>query len=427
MLTRQGWLTAAAAVALLAGGRLFGVFELVILGVAVAGVLAAAAVWVRLIRLRLGVARRLEPLRVHAGNPARVELAVTNDAGRRTPVLHLHDPVTGTRGASLLVAPLLGRSSVRAAYLLPSERRGVLQVGPLRVTVSDPFGLTASSTTTVGRSELIVYPRVEPLVGLDAASGRDASSSARQPSALGRTGDDFSGLRAYVVGDDLRRVHWPSTARRGELMIRQNETPWHERTTLVLDVRAAAHTAASFELAVSAAASVLSGAVHRGDQVRLVTTGGFDSGFGSGRSQLEAVFVQLATVRVDQLASLHRCLELLARRGSGGGSLVVVAAGLGAQDQRRVNGLAARFGRIVTVLFEPSSWDPTGVDQAVPTRAGVVRVTAEQPFALAWASQFGRAAPTGVPADLSWGAVAGPSVRPAGVAPVTTAETAEAL
>lgn len=390
MLTRQGWLTGAAAVALLAAGRLFGLFELFVLGTVVAGVLAMAGAWVWATRLQLGVARRLEPPRVHAGSPARVELHVTNESSRRTPVLRLHDPVTGTRGASLLVAPVAPTAAVRAAYLLPTDRRGVLEVGPLRVTVADPFGLAASSLTTVGRSELVVYPRVLPIAPLPAATGRDSSAAIRHPNALGRTGDDFYALRPYVIGDDMRRVHWPSTARHGELMIRQHELPTHERTTVLLDVRASAHSAPSFELAVSAAASVLT-AVARTDQVRLVTTGGLDSGFGSGRPQLESCLLHLATCELDRRATLHRSLELLSRKSSSG-TLVIIAAALAASDLRRIDGLTRRFGRVVTVVFEPSSWDPSGVDQAAPPGlAHLVRATADSPFEQSWDRQFGGA------------------------------------
>ncbi|MPY95837.1 MAG: DUF58 domain-containing protein [Acidimicrobiia bacterium] len=405
MLTRQGWLTGAAAVALVAAGRLFGIFELFVLGAAVAGVLVIAAGSVWATRLQLGVARRLDPPRVHAGSPARVELHVTNESGRRTPVLRLHDPVTGTRGASLLVAPVAPSASVRAAYLLPTERRGVLGVGPLRVTVADPFGLTASSLTTVGRSELVVYPRMDRITSLAPAPGRDSSSATRQPNTLGRTGDDFYALRPYVIGDDLRRVHWPSTARHGELMIRQHELPTHERTTVVLDNRAAAHSAASFELAVSAAASVLNAAVQRADQVRLVTTSGLDSGFEVGRAQLEGCLLHLATAQIEPGASLHRSLELLARKASGG-TLVLVAAALAASDLRRLSSLSLRFGRVVTVMFEPSSWDPSGVDQAAPGLSNLVRVTAGTPFAQAWNDRFGppTASPTAAPLAAAAGA-----------------------
>src|SRR5205085_267678 len=98
----------------------------------------------------------------------------------------------------------------------------------------------------------------------------------------------------YKQGDDLRRVHWPSVARTGRLMIRQEETPWRGRTTVVVDLRADVHDADSFEDVLSAAASVLLAGGAQNGLVRLVTTGPFDSGFGAGRVFLDHLLEILA-------------------------------------------------------------------------------------------------------------------------------------
>src|SRR5438046_425881 len=76
---------------------------------------------------------------------------------------------------------------------------------------------------------------------LPQTQGPDPLAGAEHPPALGVAGEDFYALRAYEMGDDLRRVHWPSTARVDELMIRQNEMPWQGRATVLLDTRAQAH------------------------------------------------------------------------------------------------------------------------------------------------------------------------------------------
>jgi uncharacterized protein (DUF58 family) len=383
-LTREGWLTAALAAALVLAGRLLGAFELVVTGAAIGGLLLVALIRLALIRLQLGVRRTLSPPRVHAGQPARVELHVANGGGLRTPVLQLRDEVTGTRGATLLISPLAPGTHARAAYLLPTEKRGRLSVGPLRVHLGDPFGLSRSVVDAVARSDVIVYPRIDRIGALAAAASHDPQATARQPNALGRTGDDFYALRPYQTGDDLRRVHWPATAHNDELMIRQHELPWQERTTVLLDVRSYAHTDASFELCVSAAASALLAAFTGGDQVRLVTTAGADSGFGLVRGHVEACLERLALVERDQAASLQRSLELLTRDG-GGGTLVMVVAALASTDLVRLTGLRNRFGRQVTVLFEPSSWDETAVDQAaLPGVPNLVRVTRDVSFVDAW-------------------------------------------
>ncbi len=403
-LTREGWLTALLAAALVVGGRLLGAFELVVAGAAIGGLLVVALVRLALVRLQLGVRRSLSPPRVHAGQPARVELHVANGGNLRTPVLQLRDEVTGTRGANLLVSPLAAGTNARAAYLLPTDKRGRLSVGPLRVHLGDPFGLTRSIVDAVARSEVVVYPRIDSIGAIPAAASHDPQATARQPNALGRTGDDFYALRPYQIGDDLRRVHWPATAHNDELMIRQHELPWQERTTILLDVRSYSQTDASFELAVSAAASVLLAAFAGGDQVRLVTTAGADSGFGVVRGHVEACLERLALVETDQGASLQRSLDVLTRSG-GGGTVVLVVAALASTDLVRLGGMRNKFGRVVTVLFEPSSWDPDGIDQAAPSGVGnLVRVTRDAGFADAWTQTV---RPTRTPAGRTVGATAG--------------------
>jgi uncharacterized protein (DUF58 family) len=114
---------------------------------------------------------------------------------------------------------------------------------------------------------------------------------------MGASGDDFYALRPWTVGDDLRRVHWPSTARRDELMVRQHDVPWQGRATVVLDVRARHHDEDSLEQAVSAAASIAAASGRGGALVRLVTTDGADTGFGTGPAHLEAILDRLARVQ----------------------------------------------------------------------------------------------------------------------------------
>src|SRR3546814_20212528 len=130
--------------------------------------------------------------------------------------------------------------------------------------------------------EVTVYPRIDEIQPLPYTTGHDPLAGARQPNSLGRTGEDFYALRPYVVGDDLRRVHWPSSARHDELLIRQNELPWQGRTTVLLDVRKAAPNGDSLALAVSVAASVVAATARRHHLVRLVTLNGSASDFAPG-------------------------------------------------------------------------------------------------------------------------------------------------
>ncbi len=98
MLTTQGRLTLLAAVALFVAGRLFGTVELYVLGAVLVVLVAVTAIGVSLTRIRIEVSRELYPPRVHAGTPSRVEVKVINQGSGRSPLLSLHDAVSGTRG-----------------------------------------------------------------------------------------------------------------------------------------------------------------------------------------------------------------------------------------------------------------------------------------------------------------------------------------
>jgi uncharacterized protein (DUF58 family) len=393
MVTRRGWIVLLVAGLCAAAGRLVGAEELYMLGAMLACLLAGCALHTKLTPLELEVTRELHPPRVHAGTASRVELVVVNRGRRRSPVLDLHDAVSGTRGANLIVPPLPPTGAARAAYLLPTERRGVLTIGPLEVALSDPFGLTSVVMRASGASELTVYPHVDEIAPVPQTTGNDPLAGAEHPNALGHGGEDFYALRPYVVGDDLRRVHWPSTARHDELMVRQDELPWQGRTTVLLDVRSATNTAESLELVVSAAASIVTANARRQDLVRLLSTDGRDSGFAAGHAHVESILEYLACVELTNGSNYRRVLDRLAR-SSGGGALVVVVASVPPEDLSRLARLRNRFGSVTIVRFEPSSWGApdAGVAEPVPatrnaraSRTGtVIPITASTPFPEAW-------------------------------------------
>ena len=179
----------------------------------------------------------VSPARVHAGDPAGSTCAVRNLRRRRTPVLRLRDPVDGTRGADCC-SPRSGRGE-RPGRLPPAHRAPRASCRrPAAGRARRPLR-PATAAVAAPALELTVYPAHRPLAPLPLHDGdRTRSPAPSNPTSLGRTGEDFYALRPYVVGDDLRRVHWPSTARHDELMVRQDELPWQGRTTVLLDVRA---------------------------------------------------------------------------------------------------------------------------------------------------------------------------------------------
>lgn len=387
MLTRRGWGLTLGALALAATGRILGVLELYVLAAGAWALMGSALVFLAVRPAEIEARRVLSPARVQAGDESLVELSVTNIGRRRSAIVELRDPVDGgPRRARLLLAPLLPGAGERATYRIPTDRRGVLTVGPLEARRFDPLGLASTARVAAPETELLVYPAVEVLLALPHAPGDDRRGGSRQATATGQSGEDFYALRPWVIGDDLRRVHWPSTARRDELMVRQHDVPWQGRATVLLDVRAAHHHGESLEQAVSAAASILISCGRSGSMVRLVSTDGADSGLGAGPAHLDALLDRLARIRafdgeVPDLPDTSGAVALivtadvpsadvalLARRGGRSGSLTVVAIG-------HPGGPAGAAG--------PSVAGPVSVRQG-PVRALVVAVDAGEPLAPAW-------------------------------------------
>ena len=394
MLTRRGWFLAAGAGLLALAGRLLGISELFALAAGATALVAGALVYVHVTRFQLEATRALHPPRVHAGSPSRVELTVRNTGTRPSPVLGVRDPFDGgRRWARFLLSPLASGEMARAAYRLPTDTRGVYDLGPLQVHLTDPFGVAALRIPAAPATQLTVYPHVDVVPPLPHTLGSDPNAGVDHPTALGRGGEDFYALRPYEQGDDLRRVHWPSTAKTGDLMIRQDEMPWQGRATIVLDARRGVHNATSLELAVSAAASVVSAAWRQRTLIRLVGTDGVDSGFGAGTAHVDAVLEHLATIEAHRHGELGGVLERVRRDGQGGALAVVTTAGAPDQDLLRIARLRARFGGVVLVLFDRSSFDPAARD-APAARAALpgtrlVRVTRSTPFSAAWHQSLG--------------------------------------
>ncbi len=297
MPTRSGWLVAVGSVAALATGRLFGVLELFVLGAMGLVALLLALAWVRRPVAPLTTSRRITPPRLSVGALGRVEVRVANPSGRPLSFLTLVDPVEHTVGARLVVGRL-GRGAVRElGYRIPTTRRGLLHIGPLTAELTDPFGLARRALPGAGPATVTVLPEIEVLTDVPMGTGRHeplAGLSLRAHSSNGL--EDLATLRPYVVGDDLRRVHWPSTARSGELQVRRDEEQWQGHLTVVLDARGDALDEDGFERAVSTCAGLVHAAGESGDRVRLCFTDGTDSGMVDGRRGAGALLELLALV-----------------------------------------------------------------------------------------------------------------------------------
>lgn len=264
-ITARGVGLLVAAVVLLGVGFRFAYPELTLLGAA-AGAAVGYAALVAAWRPRLTVTRRADPDRVARGEPASMTLTVRNTGRLRSANLLAEDRC-GQRTVPVPVLRLRPGRDTEVRYDVPTDRRGVVPVGPLRVTRRDPLGLVALARPYGAAVPVWVHPRIHPLTAVPRGAGRSLDG---RVDGVPHGSITFDSLREYVVGDELRRVHWRTSARVGELMVRENVDTSLPRLVVLLDNRVAAHpqrvggVAESFESACEAAASIVT-AAHRAD------------------------------------------------------------------------------------------------------------------------------------------------------------------
>ncbi|MFN2587394.1 MAG: DUF58 domain-containing protein [Actinomycetota bacterium] len=364
MLTLRGWSVAFTGVALLAVARIFGAAPVEQFGFALLVLPLIALGVVRLGKHDLEVTRRTAPERVRAGGKVRVTLQIRNRGRGPAPLLLLEDrvPADVAGRARFALHGVEPRGRRVASYELRPPRRGRYEVGPLTLTSTDPFGLARLGSAVAPRSSILVHPRVEPLaLPRDLGDRRSLAVSAlRQP--IGAQGEEFYTLREYNEGEDLRKVHWPATAKRGRYMIRQEETPWHTRATVLFDDRTAAHDgigdAHSFERVIEATASIVD-LYHRSGYTYRVTGAsapGLQASKGSAHFNRALDLLATAGTAPSPLPPhagdplIARLLEL--ETGTAGeGTLAVVTGSLAVEAAVAVTRCRRRFRQVVVVMF----------------------------------------------------------------------------
>jgi uncharacterized protein (DUF58 family) len=383
--TRRGWVLLSGALVSLAAGLLFGIGELTDLAVAGTVLVVGAAVWVRGRRWEVRTERMVRPARVPAGSTVTVDLSLSNLGSRATPVLELSDGMDAIR-ASFPVAPLAPGEVLRGGYDLPPLPRGRYRVGPLELSLSDPLGLVRRTRDGVGASLLSVHPPV-PLLD-HGPEGRGHGGRLRHGDASSADGAEFASLRAWRDGDDLRQVHWVSTARLDRLMVRQEDATAIRRCTVAIDVRSTVWAAGRFEDMLAAAAGLLDAARRRGGEVRLVSSGGTDSGFGGSASHGEDLLDMLAGVHPGPVVPDVPLARLLPVAGTRAGTWVVLSSSRADGTDLAGLRLLAPPSALVAVVFDVGG-DPPG---GTPFPGRLIHVGPEADFAGAWARRDTRSA-----------------------------------
>lgn len=278
-LTRQGVAVIGAAVTAIVVGRVFAIIELYVIGAAfsAAVVVSVAYVWAR--RPRVEASRWIHPSVLVAGDTGQVDIQLRHSGRIGSIPFVLEDPVVRTMTddhvARLPVAALRPGTTSSSGYRVPTTTRGVIALGPLRMVVGDALGIARSVSSLVGTDEIIVAPRT---LAIDMPElGRGVLGQALRECSRRLGPGDFHGLREYAPGDEPRSIHWRASARSDDLMVKEYTIEGLHQCTVVFDASPGAHASTvNFEHGVTAAASLVHGAMRAGLTTRFVTAGGID-------------------------------------------------------------------------------------------------------------------------------------------------------
>jgi uncharacterized protein (DUF58 family) len=328
-----------------------------------------SALTARRARYQLRCQRQIVPPRVAPGQPASVVVRLENVSRISTGLLLAEDTIPYSLGARprYVLNGIERGGSREVSYQLRSDLRGKFVVGPMRVRIADVFGLVELTANFASTNTLTVTPKVVPLTpeGTSGSWSNDGDGRTRMTAAAG---DDDVIPRAYRDGDELRRVHWRSTARYGELMVRREEQRWQDRAVIILDSRRSAHAgtgpSSSFEFAVSAAASIGVHLARSGLDGHLLT----DAGPLAGSAMFEDVL--LDALSVVSTSRNHDFARTTAALSTIEGGLLVLIAGRLTADAAREIATARRHGRQgIALLLAVPSWvaQPGRTAQARPT------------------------------------------------------------
>jgi uncharacterized protein (DUF58 family) len=206
-------------------------------------------------RTSLAVRLVVEPPRVTVGEPVTGSLDVVNRAS--SPLLPLTLEVPVGRGGVAFQVPMLRPGGEHGElFVVPTERRGVIAVGPVTSVRADPIGLLRRDVIWSQATEIFVHPRVVPLEPLGAGLIRDLEGNTAENVSMSDLA--FHALREYTPGDDLRHIHWRSSARHGTLLVRQFLDTRRSHLTMVVDCELPSYRSEDdYETAMSVAGSLL--------------------------------------------------------------------------------------------------------------------------------------------------------------------------
>lgn len=266
------------------------------------------------------------PSAAFEGEEIQVSVVVENSDWRSRYMLEVSDNVpaaeTDFQSPMTFIGKLRGRNKKKYSYPISCHKRGEYSIGPLKIGSSYPLGVSAAEKTLQDDLlPLLVYPRVFEIARLPFLRGSSVLTAISDSAVKTGGGEDFYGTREYRRGDSLRYIHWPSSARQGQLIVKEFETRAAEQVTLILDLQRGSDFGegreTTLEYAVRIAASFARHILERGHGLQLI---GYGKGhnvlpYGRGLAQLSKVLEALAKMQADgnlpYPAAISRASDLL--------------------------------------------------------------------------------------------------------------------
>lgn len=322
----------------------------------------------RLTRAGLACERRA-PASCRAGERIVVVLNVSN-AGRLPKfAFEVEDPLPHwlrrVEDDPLLILSLEPGETGQASYALEADKRGVYALGPARLLASDPMGLSSYTHSLGEASELVVYPTPIPI---SRSFLEGASSWGWREQANARTrgaGMDFHGVREYQSGDELRRVHWRTTARTGRLAVTEYTQGFMSDAVVALDLNRDAYRDtgegqdSALECAVTIAVTVCDDLLRQGNAVRLLTPQTVGEGADpTGEAEtMTRILNHLARAQADSPLALPAVLQAALARAASETTLVYITPDAGNPALAAVTAeFGARGARVFGFALDAASF-----------------------------------------------------------------------
>jgi len=346
---------------------------LAILAAAVVGLVGVAGFWVWHTRDTLSFQRNQRLEWAQVGDELEERFTLRNDSSLSLFWVDLDDESNVPGYLSSRVEAVDGHNTKRWTLAAECQRRGLYRLGPMTLRSGDPFGIFGLTWQDPTTRDLLVYPPIVDLVGIELPRGQTMGPSRTSQRSFHVTTDAAS-VRAYAPGDSLNRIHWPTTARRGTFMVKEFDMHPSGDVWVVLDlerrVQAGAGLESTEEYGVTLAASLAYRSLRENRAVGLAVYGQQRVVIqpDRGLAQLWRILGALAPAAPGETSLAHVLAEVGAAMGRGMTAVIVTPA-MEADWVARLLGLAHRGLASSAILLDPASFGGTG---NAPALAGIL-------------------------------------------------------